>query len=214
MAGTKNLFNDDPYKTSFKAIVTKIDDNIVELDQTAFYPEGGGQVGDTGVLSKVKVVDTKKNNGFIQHILETFPDFEIGEEVDGEVDWDRRYRIMKLHSAAHIMEYFLWQNIEKMDRVGSRVDEKKDRADYVYEGRLPAEGLVKAEKDTNVFLSENHEILIHLDPTDPDIRIWSCGPIKMPCGGTHVKNTSEIGVVKLKRKNPGKGVERVETSLV
>ena len=214
MAETKKLFNDDPYLTTFNGTVVNLDGNIVELDQTAFYPEGGGQVGDTGIISGVRVVDTQKDNGIIQHILETPPDFRAGDKVDGMIDWDRRYQIMKLHSAAHIMEHFLWQRIGLMDRVGSRVDEKKDRADYIYEGRLPAEGLAEAQMDTNVFLSEGHEIEITSDPEDPEIRIWRCGPVGMPCGGTHVRNTSEIGSVQLKRKNPGKGVERVETSLV
>ena len=213
MAETKKLFNDDPYLTSFKGKVMRVDGNDVELDQTAFYPEGGGQVGDTGIIGGVRVVDTQKDNGTIRHILEAPPVFGVGDEVEGEIDWDRRYLIMKLHSAAHIMEHFFWQNIGMMERVGSRVDEKKDRADYVYEGRLPAEGLAKAQEDTNVFLAEGHEITIRPDSEKPEIRIWRCGPVEMPCGGTHVRNTSEIGSVKLKRKNPGKGVERVETSL-
>jgi len=213
MAETKKLFNDDPYLTSFKGQVVRVDGNIVELDQTAFYPEGGGQVGDTGVIGGVRVVDTRKDNGTIRHILEAPPVFGVGDEVEGEIDWDRRYLIMRLHSAAHIMEHFFWQSIGMIDRVGSRVDEKKDRADYAYEGRLPAEGLAKAQEDTNAFISEGHEITISPDPERPEIRIWRCGPVEMPCGGTHVRNTSEIGAVKLKRKNPGKGVERVETSL-
>ncbi len=214
MAETKKLFNDDPYLTSFKARVVKVDGDAVELDKTAFFPEGGGQVGDTGVIGGVRVVDTRNDNGTVQHVLEAPPVFRVGDEVEGVIDWDRRYRIMKLHSAAHIMEHFFWKTIGVIDRVGSRVDEKKDRADYVYEGRLPAEGLAKAQEDTNSFLSEDHEITIHPDPERPEIRIWRCGPVEMPCGGTHVRNTSEIGVVKLKRKNPGKGVERVETSLI
>ncbi|MEE8354982.1 MAG: alanyl-tRNA editing protein, partial [Candidatus Bathyarchaeia archaeon] len=135
MAETRKLFNDDPYKTSFKGTVVRVDGSVVELDQTAFYPEGGGQVGDTGVIGGVRVVDTRKDHGIIRHILDSPPAFGVGDEVEGEVDWDRRYLIMKLHSAAHIMEHFLWQSIGMMERVGSRVDEKKDRADYAYEGR-------------------------------------------------------------------------------
>jgi alanyl-tRNA synthetase len=213
MAETKKLFNDDPYITSFTAKVVKVEGDIVELDQTAFFPEGGGQIGDTGNLGGVIVVDTQKDNGAIQHILEAPPSFGVGDIVEGKIDWDRRYKIMKLHSAAHIMEHFLWQHLGTIDRVGSRVDEKKDRADYVYEGRLPTEGLSEAQGDTNAFLADGHEITIRPDPERPEIRIWRCGPVAMPCGGTHVRNTSEIGSVKLKRKNPGKGVERVETSL-
>jgi alanyl-tRNA synthetase len=213
MPATLKLYDEDPYLTKFKARVVGMDENGVELDRTAFYPEGGGQVGDTGSLHGVTVVDTQKEGDAIIHMLESSPTFSVGDEVDGEVDWERRYRIMRLHSAAHIMEYFLWERLGEFERLGSRVDESKDRADYAYEGRLPSEGLKKAEEDTNRFLEEGHEIEILSDSERPGIRIWRCGPIEMLCGGTHVRNTEEIGTVMLKRKNPGRGVERVETSL-
>jgi alanyl-tRNA synthetase len=213
MPDTVKLYNDDPYLATFRAKVLGIDGNEVELDRTAFYPEGGGQAGDTGHIGGDRVADTQISKGRITHILEVPPAFSVGEEVEGEVDWERRYRIMRLHSAAHIMEHFLWERLGNIGRLGSHVDERKDRADYAYEGRLPAEGLKKVEEDTNRFLAEGHEILILSDPERPGIRIWKCGPIEMLCGGTHVRNTGEIGAVRLRRKNPGRGVERVETSL-
>lgn len=184
------------------------------LDRTAFYPEGGGQAGDTGWINGVRVIDTRLVEGQIVHIMEAVPPFSIGELVRCGMDWDRRYRIMRLHSAAHIMEHFLWQRLGRIERLGSQVDEEKDRADYAYEGRLPAEELKTVEEATNEFLAEGHEIRILADPERPGVRIWKCGAIEMPCGGTHIRNTREIGAVKLKRKNPGRGVERVETSLV
>lgn len=213
MPATIKLYDEDPYLIKFRGRVVGIDENGVELDRTAFFPDGGGQVGDTGSLGGVTVVDTQKEGNAIIHMLESSPTFSVGDEVDGEVDWERRYKIMKLHSAAHIVEYFLWERLGEFERLGSRVDESKDRADYAYEGRLPSEGLKKTEEDTNRFLDEGHEIEILSDPERPGIRIWRCGPIEMPCGGTHVRSTEEIGAVRLKRKNPGRGVERVETSL-
>lgn len=213
MPDTVKLYNDDPYLARFRAEVMGIEGDEVELDRTAFYPEGGGQVGDTGHIGGARVADTQIRDGKIIHVLENAPSFSVGEDVDAEIDWERRYRIMRLHSAAHIMEHFLWERLGHIDRLGSRVDDRKDRADYAYDGRLPAEGLKKVEEDTNGFLAEEHEILILSDPERPGIRIWRCGPIEMLCGGTHVHNTGEIGAVRLKRKNPGKGVERIETSL-
>ena len=109
------------------------------------------------------------------------------------------------------MEYFLWENFGYMERQGSFVDEKKDRADYEHEGRLNADKLKKTEDQTNEFLTQGHSITITVD--DQGIRNWKCGPVEMHCAGTHVKNTSEIGMITLKRKNPGQGVERIETSL-
>jgi alanyl-tRNA synthetase len=213
VSSTVKLYDDDPYLTKFRAKVLGIEGNEVELDKTAFYPEGGGQAGDTGLIGGARVVDTQTKDGRIFHMLEAAPGFSAGGEVECEIDWDRRYRIMRLHSAAHIMEHFLWKRLGHIDRLGSYVDDKKDRADYAYDGRLPAEELKKVEEETNLFLAEGHEILILQDPARPGIRIWKCGPIEMPCGGTHVRNTDEIGVVRLRRRNPGRGVERVETSL-
>ena len=192
----------------------RVDGYEVELDRTAFYPEGGGQAGDSGVIGGVRVVDTQKDGGTILHVLETTTSFSVGVEVYCEIDWERRHRIMRLHSAAHIMEHFLWGRLGHIERLGSYVDEKKDRADYEYEGRLPPEELKKVEDATNAFMAEGHEIQIGSDPAQQGIRIWRCVEIEMPCGGTHVRNTEEIGKIGLKRKNPGKGKERVETSLI
>jgi alanyl-tRNA synthetase len=119
---------------------------------------------------------------------------------------------MKLHSAAHIMEHFLWKQFGHIDRLGSFVDDTKDRADYSYEGKLPADDLRKVENATNAFLSERHKIRV--DEDESGVRTWRSAYIEMSCGGTHVRSAEEIGQIKLKRKNPGRGKERVETSLV
>lgn len=214
MSQTNRLYSDDPYLKEFKARVISIRNSKVELDRTAFYPEGGGQVGDTGFIEDIRVANTQLENERIIHLIEAIPSFSIGKHVKCSIDWERRYKIMKLHSAAHIMEHFLYKELGKLHRAGSRVDDLKDRADYTYKGRLPTEALKRTEEATNKFLAEGHEVEIRLDSSNPRIRIWYCGPIEMLCGGTHILNTREIGSIKLKRRNPGKGVERVETTLI
>jgi len=214
MFKTYKLYDDDPYLKEFEANVISLNINSLELDRTAFYPESGGQAGDISIISDVRVVDTQVIEGRIIHVMEVAPGFNIDERVKGRIDWNRRYQIMKLHSAAHIMEHFLYQRLGLIERLGSHVDENKDRADYAYDGRLPADELKLVEAETNEFLSESHKIEILSDAERPGVRIWKCDEIEMPCGGTHVHSTGEIGAVKLKRRNPGKGVERVETSLI
>ena len=208
---TVKLYDRDHYLGEFDALVVGVEGDAVELDQTAFYAEAGGQAGDTGTLSGAKVVDTRVDGGGILHFMESPPGFKPGDRVHGVVNWDRRYRIMKLHTASHIMEYYLWMHMGYAERTGSFVDERKDRADYRYEERLDPDKLKRVEEDTNRFLSEGHPVTIQVD--DDGIRHWSCGPVEMHCAGTHVRNTREIGAIKLKRKNPGRGEERVETSL-
>jgi len=208
---TVKLYDADHYLREFDATVVNVDGDAVELDQTAFYAEGGGQAGDTGTLNGARVTDTKVDHGKILHIMEAPPSFKPEDPVHGIIDWDRRYRIMKLHTASHIMEHYLWMHLGYAERMGSFVDERKDRADYRYDERLDPVKLKRVGEDTNMFLSEGHPVTIQVD--DDGIRHWSCGPVEMHCAGTHVRNTSEIGAISLRRKNPGRGEERVETSL-
>ena len=211
---TVKLYNQDPYLSSFTAKVVSVEDTNIILDRTAFYPEGGGQTGDTGTLDDVVVVDTQTIDGEIVHILESEPSFGVGDTVKCELDWDRRYQVMRLHSASHIMEHFLLEFYGPLERLGSSVDDRKDRSEYAYEGRFESQDLKTIENEINGFLSEGNEITVSLDPHNPEMRVWKCSSMEMYCGGTHVKNTDEIGQVRLKRKNPGRGKERVETSLI
>jgi alanyl-tRNA synthetase len=211
MATTVKLYNADPYLKEFDAKVIEINGINVILDQTAFYPEGGGQAGDTGFLNDNRVLDTKTIDSSIIHILEETPSFQMGDTIRGLIDWERRHNIMKLHTASHMMEYYLWKHFGYAERTGSNVDDRKDRADYAYDERLDPETLKKVEEDANRFLLEGHDVIIIED--EHGMRNWKCGPVEMHCSGTHVKNTIEVGKIKLKRKNPGRGEERVETSL-
>ena len=211
MATTVKLYNVDSYLKEFSATVIKIDGNNVVLDQTAFYPEGGGQAGDTGFIDDNRVLDTKIIDSSIIHILEEAPSFQMDDTIHSVLDWDRRYKIMRLHTASHMMEYYLWKHFGYAERTGSNVDDRKDRADYAYDERLDPETLKKVEDDTNSFLVEGNDVVIVED--EQGMRNWKCGPVEMHCSGTHVRNTVEVGRIKLKRKNPGRGEERVETSL-
>jgi alanyl-tRNA synthetase len=212
---TKKLYWETPYQKEFDAIVDRIDANKVILNQTCFYPKGGGQVGDTGELNGIRVVDTIKNDANeVIHILEKDPGLRSGDMVHGKIDWERRHKIMKLHSAAHIVYNFM-QQVYPGVRVASSgiVDGRKDKQDYMFPGEWDKEKLTIVEKYANDFIVADKEIK---NWTDTDgIRHWLVeGMPEMKCGGTHVRNTSEIGRVTVKRgKKPGAGKERIEISL-
>ena len=173
---TVKLYDRDHYLREFEAEVVAVDACGVELDRTAFYAEAGGQAGDTGALGDERVIDTKIDvDGVIVHHMENLPGFKVGDVVEGVIDWERRYRIMRLHTASHIMEYYLWSHYGYMKRTGSFVDEKKDRADYIHEDRLDPDTLKKVESDTNGFLAEGHPVKIEVD--DEGMRHWICGPV-------------------------------------
>jgi len=213
MATTRMYWN-DPYQREFVGKATRVEGNRVWLDQTIFYPEAGGQAGDTGFLATERVIDTQfdeeKN---IVHILEKPASLKVGEDVNGAIDWERRYKIMRVHSASHIMEYFLFQVFGKLKLVGSHLNERHDSSSYEYDGNLPKDELQKAQDLANEFIVQGHAIETYPDEKKPNYRWWKCGDIIMPCGGTHVKSTAEIGKIKLKRKTGGQGREQVITTI-
>ncbi|MCW1296449.1 MAG: alanyl-tRNA editing protein [Candidatus Parvarchaeota archaeon] len=214
---TRKLFYEDVYMKEFDAKVIEINGNQVVLDQTCFYPQGGGQVGDTGEINGIKVVNTIKEGDKVIHILEREPNFKVGDIVHGKIDWERRYKIMRLHSAAHIV-YYVMQAIFGPDcKVASPgiVDDKKDRNDYLIE-EIDTEKLKAVEEKANQIIAKNYEIERAREPDNPDIWYWKIEIFpKMHCLGTHVKNTSEIGQIRVdKGKKPGKGKQRIEVSLL
>ncbi len=208
---TIKLFDKDHYLKEFDAEILEVDGVNVILNQTAFYAQSGGQAGDRGTLNDTQVVDTQIIDDKYVHIMQTESGFKVGDMVHGVLEWERRYNTMKIHSASHVMEHIFYKNFGVLERLGSSVDGKKDRSTYVSEDRLDPELLKKTEDEINEFLAEGYEIVIEED--EKGIRSWISGPYHDHCGGTHVRNTSEIGLIKLKRKNPGSGKERVETSL-
>jgi len=211
---TKRLYSEDPYKQFFGAVVKKIEGNNVWLDQTCFYPESGGQAGDTGTLNSQRVTDTQfDSEKNVVHILESTPTFKVSDKVEGQIDWERRYRIMRVHAASHIMEHFLFQVFGPLKLVGSHLNEKHDSSTYESEERLDPERIAEVERKANEFIGKDLPIETWPDEKKPYFRYWKCGEIQMPRGGTHPKNTSEIGPIKLKRETGGRGREKVRTSL-
>lgn len=219
---TEKLFNRDQYQKEFEARVLKVEGNQVVLDKTCFFPQGGGQVGDTGTINGIKVIDTKKSEDgkTVFHNMEKENAFKKEDSVKGGIYWERRYKIMKLHSADHFVYFFMQQVFPGCKYASSGiVDDRKSRVDYIFEqNNFDKEKLKIVEQKTNDFLKEGHEIKVWSEETNLDYRYWSCDmngtEFKMPCGGTHPKNTNEIGTVKIERgKNPGGGKVRIEITL-
>jgi len=213
---TRKLFWEDPYQKEFDAKVLEINGNQVVLDQTCFYAKGGGQVGDIGEINGIRVVDTiKDEEEKIFHVLEKEPNFKAGDTIHGKIAWERRYSIMKLHSAAHIVYYFMVNVYGESCKplTSGIVDENKDRLDYSFEQPIDKEKLKIVEQKANEFIESGKEIKWWTDENDR--RHWLVEGIPdMFCGGTHVKNTNEIVKVIVKRgSKPGAGKERIETLL-
>jgi len=218
--------------------IKKIDDRYgVILDCTAFYPVGGGQPADVGIIEgyrgKVEVIHVQIDNGTVVHIAEEIKEeIRPEEQVKGTIHWDRRYALMKNHTTAHLMAEALRRVTDTPPKiVGSAISADKARLDLAYEKSLGpllpkieeiANRIVKENRSVEVrmmkrgeaedYVKKFHESLETLPPQVANVRIVGIkGLHACACGGTHVKNTGEIGTVRvLKRRSKGKGVERIE----
>jgi len=218
---TKNLFWENPYQVEFDGKVALCQGDRLILDQTCFYPRGGGQVGDIGEIGGVRVLDTVKDeSNEVVHILEKETAFKEGDKVRGRIDWERRYRIMRLHSAAHLVFYLMKETFGETCKPASSglLDENKDRSDYtginVKDGVELRERLKIVEEKANRLVEAGGEIKTWTDEAGQ--RLWELkGYPVMACGGTHVRNLREVGRIQVRRgSKPGAGRERIEISLV
>ena len=211
------LFWQDPYQTKGSATVTSIVRNKIKLDQTIFFAFSGGQESDEGTIGGIKVLQVvklgdKENIIDIEYELETEPTFKVGDTVEISINSERRKKLRDLHSATHIVYYMFSQKYGKQKIIGSHIAPEKARIDFEF-GQPLQELLPELEQEVNAFLAEEHAIVRKPDEKSSDLWWWICEEWKMPCGGTHPQNTFEIGTVKLKRKNIGKGKERIEIYL-
>ncbi len=229
---TERLFWRDAYMKEFSAKVLFIRDGGLVLDRTCFFPEGGGQASDSGTLNGVRIINLRADGDEILHFVEDPSRFKEGQEIHGAIDWERRYRIMRLHSAAHVV-FFCFRTKFDPDCTASsgRVDEEKERSDYLFTKELTPEILKTIEDCANETIARGLDVKIWFEDAEArEVNPWTgaTAPIEsglrrkwkiegfpeMECGGTHVKNTSEIGRIVLKKgKNPGRGRKRIEVYL-
>lgn len=238
---TRLLYYEDAYVKEFDAKILEIkelDGNYgIILDRTAFYPTGGGQPSDTGTIKgengEARVIDAKTIEGRVIHIVkEIVGKLSEGEQVKGIIDWQRRYALMRNHTTAHLMAEALRIVTKKpVEIVGSGLDVDKARLDIAYENSLssmiqeiekiannivqeerPVTAKIMQRKDAEIFVKQFHESLKTLPPQVQEARIVEIKDLHAcACRGTHVKNTGEMGTVKvLKREAKGKGVQRIE----
>lgn len=227
---TKELFREDGYLKSCSAVVASVGDDGVSFDQTVFYPMGGGQPGDTGVMrrsdgSENRIIDTRKDaEGNHLHILE-YPGGapEAGEQVELELDWDRRYRMMRLHSCMHMLCAAVPAGV-----TGGSISEDRARLDFDLQDPLDKQAVTEKLNDlvlkdapmslrwiSDEELEANPELVRTMSVKPPmgsgRVRLVNFEGIDLqPCGGTHVASSGEIGRVKVQKiEKKGKHNRRV-----
>ena len=225
---TRKLYWEEPYSKSFNAKVVSLDGPAVVLDRTLFYPRGGGVACDTGTLNGSKVQETTKADDKIIHTLETQSSLTIGDQVEGQVDWERRHRLMRMHTAGHLLSSVLYSRAN-CRITGNQIDVEKSRMDFNLESfdraqieRYVSEANEVIGKDAPVktYFLRREEALKLPDmvklaeaapPAEDELRIVEIeGVDRQADGGLHVSHLKEIGQIELlKLENKGKTNRRL-----
>jgi misacylated tRNA(Ala) deacylase len=234
---TDLLFLRDAELRAFDAHVRQVTEDRVDLDRTAFYPTGGGQPHDTGVLSweggRARVVEVRKEGDAVWHRLEGDLPL-VGAPVRGEVDWERRHALMRTHTALHVLCGVIW-NEWAVPVTGGNMEPLSARMDFEFDP-LPEAFGPRVEALVNAALAADHRIEVSFLPraaavldedlirtkvnlipeSVPEIRVVDIvGLDKQADGGTHVRSTAEVGRVKVvKTESKGKGNKRIRIEVV
>ena len=231
---TRELFLKDAYLTEFESPVVEISGREVVLDQTAFYPGGGGQPADKGALGvgpvKAAVVDVRREGGHVVHVLDkAIPD--TVRDLKGELDWERRYAHMRYHTALHALSGVIWRSFGAKV-TGGQMRADRARMDFSFPGEWTADVVGEIEHLVNEALAEGRPVRVYELPREealenPDlirtqvnlvpervkmVRIVEIEGIDTQAdGGTHVANTEEVGEVEITaHKSKGRQNKRVE----
>jgi misacylated tRNA(Ala) deacylase len=225
---TRKLFWENAYLKEFDARVESIDSNRVVLNQTAFNPRGGGLVSDTGSVGGEGITEVTKEGDEVTHVLEKAPSFSVDSIVHSVLDWDRRYRIMKMHTTAHILSAVVNRETGALI-TGNRIAPDESRVDFSLDNfnreKLSyyinlVNDVVKRGVDVKAYFMKRAEALkmpglvklANAAPPSLDmLRIVQIGDVDTQAdGGVHVSNTSEIGRVSGNRaENKGKNNRRI-----
>lgn len=220
---TEKLFYEDSHMITFSAVVEaceKVRDNYeAVLSRTAFFPEGGGQYADTGVIDSVEVIDVHERQGVIYHKVKE--PLEVGKMVEGTIDWEERFSKMQQHSGEHIVSGIVHATLG-YDNVGFHMG--KDAITMDFNGIITKEQLKEIEKKANEAVVKNLDIQVlypskeELEQIEYRSKIEIEGQVRIvvvpgydvcACCAPHVKKTGEIGIIKLVGLQNYKGGVRV-----
>lgn len=238
---TKKLYLESieaAYEDEFSAKVLAIEENKIVLDQTLFYPLGGGQNWDLGTLEgpngQMDIIEVRGRKS-IYHTVDDSFELDVGDEVRGKIDFDRRYAHMRMHTAQHLVSGIAYEMFDGVRTVGNQIHTEKSRIDFkpiqftedmlfnlqesvneqIQQG-LEVTDSQMTRNEVNSIMPEDRTNMDLLPSFINDLRVITIGNQQdlCPCAGTHVRNISEIkGLEFIGKKSKGKGTQRVTYTL-
>lgn len=207
---TNKLFWKDPYLTQLETVVESVKGNTITVRDTIFYAFSGAQESDTGTIGGYPVIEATKSGFEIFYELPEGHKLQPGDQVEIKIDWERRYRLMRLHFATEIVLELAYQRLDGIEKIGAHIAADKARLDFLWpESIKPL--LPGFAAQAQALVENDLEIISAYADENSEQRYWEIpGFARVSCGGTHLKRTGEIGKIMLKRNNIGKGKERFE----
>lgn len=208
----QKVFWDDPYQKTLTTQVAEVNGDRVLFTQTIAFSFSGGQESDKATVNGLPIVDSEKVGNLIYYTLPADHGFNVGDTVTMEIDWTRRYQLMRLHFAAELVLELVKRKLN-LQKIGAHIAETKARIDFVYDQNIShIFDDILAQYNENI--DKNLPIITGYSDEQNQRRYWEiAGFSKVSCGGTHVRSTIEVGYVTLKRANIGGGKERIEIRL-
>lgn len=227
---TLRVYNTEPYKKSGHAKVLYVEDNIAVFDRTIFYAESGGQIFDTGTINGEQVVNVQKVLGELSRVDNHDIDvpsvkvntriiheflcpvkLKVGDNVIMEIDWDRRYNVMKNHTLSHFLfygltEHFRQKGIDLFQKGCSIVPEK---GGFSLNNKITAEDVESITSIINLVFETDSPITMAPEESNDEVFYWKYKNIVIPCGGTHLSNTNELTGFRVWRKSEGKAKSKI-----
>jgi Ser-tRNA(Ala) deacylase AlaX len=209
----KKVFWENPYQCRLETTVTSVLGSTVSFDATIAYSFSGGQESDKAWVNDIPILNSRMDGSLIYYTLPDDHGLVIGDKVIMTIDWARRNRLMRLHFAAELVLEIVTKKWS-LEKVGAHIAEGKARIDFKSENSIKP-FLPEILSEYNKIIEQNLPIEKGYLDIAAGRRYWKiAGFAQVPCGGTHVNTTGEVGLVQLKREHPGKSVERIEIRLL
>jgi alanyl-tRNA synthetase len=213
MIMTIKRFWENPYLTELTTTIGSVEGDVVTLQETILFAFSGGQERDHGTINGYEVLDAEWVDSIIYYSLPSGHGLAVNDPVCVQIDWVRRYRLMRLHFAAELALVQVNRSLPGVQKIGAHIAEDKARLDFLWAESLSSV-IPRLQADVNALIAADHPIISAFSDIKTERRYWEIdGYARVPCSGTHLHSTGEVGAIMLKRRNPGKGKERIEITL-
>lgn len=204
----QKIFWENPYQKELITSVSSVEGNKLLFEKTIAYSFAGGQESDKATVNDIEILDSVREGTLIYYFLPDGHGLKEGDEVMMRIDWPRRHRLMRLHFAAELILEIVTQKWG-LKKIGAHIAEDKSRIDFISDSNISTY-FDEILAEYNAIIAANKPIDVGYSEYATQRRYWKIdGFAQVPCGGTHVKSTGEVGYVSLKRDRRGKSQERV-----